>query len=48
MKKDKKTEILKTRISVAEKQMIFQYCEKHNITVSDFIRSTLLKFVKED
>lgn len=43
-----KTEILKTRINPEEKEIIFSYCAEKEITVSDFIRTTLLTKIKEE
>lgn len=45
---NKKTEILKTRISAQDKQAIANYCIKHNIDISKFIRATLLEKIQKE
>lgn len=40
---------VKVRITTREKEQILKYCEKHNMTVSEFIRFACFKiFQKED
>ena len=40
---------VKVRITTREKEQILEYCEKHNMTVSEFIRFACFKiFQKEE
>lgn len=43
---DKKTEVLRLRISKKDKQLINDYCLKNNIDVSEYVRSILLSNIK--
>ena len=43
-----KTLSIKTRVSEEEKQMIHEYCGKHDISVSDFIRNAINAALKEN
>lgn len=46
--KDIKDIQIKVRITATEKDKISSYCEEHNLTVSDFLRSAIYKKLKED
>lgn len=38
---------LKVRVTSSEKELIQQYCEEHNLTISDFLRVAANKMMKE-
>ena len=45
--KDNKEFQLKARFTADQKQRILEYCEKHNMSVSDFIRFACEKIMEE-
>lgn len=46
--KEKKTEFIKVRVSKSEKEQIYSYCEKHSLSVSEFIRLAInIQMAKE-
>lgn len=45
---DKKNIQIKVRISPVEKERIDNYCEQHELSVSDFLRAAILKQLKEE
>lgn len=47
MAKDNKSVSIEFRLTPIEKQQIKDYCAKHEITVSEFIRWTCLKKIQE-
>lgn len=44
--KENKDFQLKARFTARQKEEIMQYCEKHNISVSDFIRMACEEIIK--
>lgn len=46
--KETKTESIKIRIAPTDKKMIDDYCAKNGYQVSDFIRTNILKLIKEN
>lgn len=46
-KKTTLSEAIKIRITPQDKQTIYDYCAEMGIQVSDFIRFTILKTIKE-
>ena len=39
---------LKVRVTNSEKYLIQKYCEKHNLTISDFLRVAANKILEEE
>jgi antitoxin component of RelBE/YafQ-DinJ toxin-antitoxin module len=48
MEKETKNFQLKVRVTNSEKEEINNYCEEHNITISDFLRVAIGKMFKEE
>lgn len=46
--KPTKSEVIKIRITPEDKQIIADYCDSHNIQMSEFIRSSILELIKEN
>lgn len=44
----KKIEVIQTRISLGDKKIIDNYLKKNNVTMSSFIRNTLLEKVTNE
>ena len=45
---EKKDIQIKVRITATDREMISNYCEDHNITISDFLRAAIYKKLKEE
>lgn len=45
--KENKQENIKVRITPKEKERIVEYCESHNITISEFIRMAVSRIFVE-
>lgn len=45
--KENKQENIKVRITTKEKERIAEYCEAHNITISEFIRMAVSRIFVE-
>ena len=45
MKNDKRIDI---RISAEDKQILFDFCSKNNVKVSEFLRKCALNYIKEN
>ena len=46
--KENKQENIKVRITTKEKERIVEYCEAHNITISEFIRIAVSRLFVEN
>ena len=48
MKEETKDFQLKMRVTKSEKEQILNYCEKHNLNISEFLRLATIKQLKEE
>ena len=48
MKDEIKDWQMKCRLTQTEKERVLQYCEKHNMTISEFVRFACEKIFQED
>lgn len=46
--KEAKSDAIKIRITPTDKKIIDDYCTKKGYQVAEFIRSTILKYIKEN
>lgn len=47
--KDNKNYFLKVRVTKEERDLVKEYCEKHDVTISDLIRSSFNKiFINQE
>lgn len=45
---ENKTWQMKCRLTPTEKEKILEYCEKHNMTISEFVRFACERIFQED